>query len=1659
MGGLRTWGRVFVATAAAVGGVTLVAQPTTATAAPCSTGTATFGHTGGEQCYTVPAGITSLYVIANGANGSGGTSNQPGGTGAHVEGRIPVTPGQTLYVYVGGNGGTPGGGFNGGGSGNNNRGGGGGGATDIRTTSGGLNTRLLVAGGGGGAGAAGAEVPPGGYNGGAGGFNGEDGVPFISLLGGGGGTQSGGGAGRSNSNVCTEVSTGTNGSLGTGGNGGLGPYGSNTTLGGPGGSGGGGGGGGLYGGGGGAGYCNANGYGAGGGGGSSWSSDPNAVFTTGGSTGASLSIRYVASLTGQVKNGSTNQNWAGQGPGSTAYDTASVAQLGSAVPSGTVTYSLHSGSTCSGPPISTQTVALSGGNVPSSSATSALNAGGYTFKASYSGDSSYGPASSCDYFVVSQAQPSMNVTAPSPVTAGSPTSVTSTLTGEYPTPNSTRTVTYWAYKNGEVCDGAPVGSAVVDVVNGVATWNGFTPPAAGTYVVTATYSGDVNNWSLSEACNGTRSATIVANVPADTTAPVLTLTQPTNGQYFNGNFVFSGVAGTAPGDKQFVVLDLFAGSAVSGSPFASIVNPRDPSTGSYLSDPVGLGTGTYTARVRQADDAGNTGYATSTPTFVVDKVAPTVGDDVPTTWQNAARVVHLTATDNLAGIDKVFYETGTNPSAPTTSSSVYDPANPPTLQAGEKITYFAVDRATNTSAVETSTALKVDTVAPSTTDDTSTAWSGAPVTVTLTATDASSGVAATYFTTDGSTPTTSSATYDAANKPTLTNGQTIRYFSVDAAGNAEAVRTSAAAKVDQTAPSTTDDVPSAWQIGPWTVHLDATDAASGVVKTYYATGTSPVSPTTSSPVYDPGNPPTLQDDEVIAYFSVDGAGNSEGVKTSAALKIDPLAPTVTSDFSNAWVNDDLEITLTAGDTGGSGLAAVHFTKGANPAPPDTSSQVYDPGNKPKLADGQKISFFAVDVAGNHSATTTTGAARVDKIAPSTSDDVPTTWSTSLIHVTLTAGDVDSGVATTYYTTDGTTPSTSSPVYDPATKPLLSDGARIRYFSTDGAGNSEAVRTSNAAKVDGSAPQTSDDVTSTWGTDDVTVTLTAVDPGSGVAHTYYAINGTPTSGSAEYDAAAKPTLGDGDTISYFSVDVAGNAEPVRTSVAAQVDETKPTASDDVPTGWVGTDVVVTLTTVDNGSGIDEVYFAIDGTPTTGSPTYDPAAKPVLHHGQTISYFAVDNAGNVGAVGTSAAAQVDTAAPSTTDDVPSGWVAHDVTVTLTAADPASGVDEIRYAIDGTPNASSPVYDPAAKPVLQDGQTISYFGVDEVGNTEVVRTSPAAQVDKAPPSVSDDVPSGWVADDVTVTLTASDPASGVDETRYEIDGTPNGSSPVYDPASKPVLHDGQTISYFSIDEVGNTSTTRTSAAAQVDKTAPSVSDDVPTGWVVRPQAVTLTASDQASGVAETRYEIDGTPTGSSPVYDAGSKPVLRNGQTISYFSVDEVGNASAVATSRALRVAPRCYGQSATIVAVPGQVTLGTSGRDVIVGTSGADTIDAGGGDDLVCAGGGDDVVDGGAGKDRLRGQGGNDTLDGRSGKDRLSGGAGNDTQTGGVGDDALTGGFGDDALGGGPGDDGLSGGEGDDALDGGPGDDRLWGGPGHDSLDGGPGTNVVVAGRRE
>lgn len=181
----------------------------------CPPGSQTFNFTGAVQTFTVPPCVTSITVDAYGAQGGG----SGGGPGGRAQATIPVTPGETLNIYVGG---TPttrqGGGYNGGGGlpalpcGGGSDGYPGGGGSDVRRGTA-LSGRLVVAGGGGGMGW---SSQPGG---GGGGLSGQTPVSgwVNAATNGGGGTQSAGGARGIYTSGANDAGAGSLGQGGTGG--------------------------------------------------------------------------------------------------------------------------------------------------------------------------------------------------------------------------------------------------------------------------------------------------------------------------------------------------------------------------------------------------------------------------------------------------------------------------------------------------------------------------------------------------------------------------------------------------------------------------------------------------------------------------------------------------------------------------------------------------------------------------------------------------------------------------------------------------------------------------------------------------------------------------------------------------------------------------------------------------------------------------------------------------------------------------------------------------------------------------------------------------------------------------------------------------------------------------------------------------------------------------------------------------------------------------------------------------------------------------------------------------------------------------------------------------------------------------------------------------
>jgi hypothetical protein len=108
---------------------------------------------------------------------------------------------------------------------------------------------------------------------------------------------------------------------------------------------------------------------------------------------------------------------------------------------------------------------------------------------------------------------------------------------------------------------------------------------------------------------------------ADWIAPAVTLTAPVDGSHQKTTAVtLAGVAGAATGDSATVNVNVYSGSAATGTPVLTRAVTRTAAT--WTTSVTTLTDGTYTAQATQADSAGNTA-TTATRTFTIDTIAPT----------------------------------------------------------------------------------------------------------------------------------------------------------------------------------------------------------------------------------------------------------------------------------------------------------------------------------------------------------------------------------------------------------------------------------------------------------------------------------------------------------------------------------------------------------------------------------------------------------------------------------------------------------------------------------------------------------------------------------------------------------------------------------------------------------------------------------------------------------------------------------------------------------------------------------------------------------------------------------------------------------------------------------------------------------------------------
>ncbi len=349
---------------------------------------------------------------------------------------------------------------------------------------------------------------------------------------------------------------------------------------------------------------------------------------------------------------------------------------------------------------------------------------------------------------------------------------------------------------------------------------------------------------------------------------------------------------------------------------------------------------------------------------------------------------------------------------------------------------------------------------------------------------------------------------------------------------------------------------------------------------------------------------------------------------------------------------------------------------------------------------------------------------------------------------------------------------------------LEDGPYQFYsVATDRAGNRETVPSIADASttLDRSKPTTTAMTDGTaspgWNTRMVNITLNVSDLTSGVSLTSYRIDSGTWTGYTGPIQCSAPGI---HSIQYFSSDVAGNFESMRT-LTVRIDFEGPTSSATVNgvtgnAGWYVTNVTLAIDASDQLSGVQSTQYRMDGGEWL---TYSGAVNFTDQGDHTVHYASVDVAGNRGNIGTMSF-KVDREAPATSCTVvgpgnPADMMFNaSVVVGLTSQDLGSGLLFTRYSLDGGVWSD---YLGTVAVGAAGNHTLTFRSGDQAGNVEAQRWNNFT-VDATAPT-SDAVVSGdrgnagWYIGNVTVDLRGSDGGSGVNSTYYRLQGAAGAGS----------------------------------------------------------------------------------------------------------------------------------------------------------------------------------------------------------------------------------------------------------------------------------------------
>jgi hypothetical protein len=416
---------------------------------------------------------------------------------------------------------------------------------------------------------------------------------------------------------------------------------------------------------------------------------------------------------------------------------------------------------------------------------------------------------------------------------------------------------------------------------------------------------------------------------------------------------------------------------------------------------------------------------------------------------------------------------------------------------------------------------------------------------TISAEDVYSGVADTFYRI-GTGPVLA---YSGVPVPVVAGETTsVEYWSVDAAGNAEAPKTATILVDAGPLPVTLiSGIPPGWSSSDVTMTLVANSRDHTVTATYYRIGAGALTPYTS-PVRITG-----EGSRTVTYYSVDDAGGVEAERT-ATLRIDKTPPvSAVTGIPSGYTPGPVTFQIDSTDAV-SGSFEIRYQMDSGPVSTYTGPvSVSAPG-------AHSLSFFGTDGAGNAEAPKA-ALILIDRSPPVTTiAGLPSSWSASDVTFTLAATSVHYNVTGTYYRL-------GAGAFTPYGLPVSITGEGVfglSYYSTDDRGLVESQKTATV-RIDRSPPvSTASGIPGSVSATDVVVTLSASDAVSFVSSLRYRIGDGATS---FYSSPIRVSAEGTTTVSYWATDAAGNIEGAHTALVRihrSTPDTEPPPPSTLPT---------------------------------------------------------------------------------------------------------------------------------------------------------------------------------------------------------------------------------------------------------------------------------------------------------------------------------------------------------------------------------------------------------------------------------------------------------------------------------------------------------------